>query len=310
MCMTLSQAVMGKVYNLGDGSRKIRRRPVDPLQPDLAAALAAWRDRVHANAAQVERYREEAPRADHFAPLVQNFQVDPRRQGDPTLEALLALARPGETWLDIGAGAGRYALPLALRVGEVVALDASPAMLDGLRVGMAEHAITNVRPLAGRWPLPDPPRADVALIVNVGYDIADIGPFLDAMERAATRLCVAVMFARRPTWGADALWPAVHGEPRVPLPALPELLALQLARRRVFDVRMGAAQPLAHDSFEAALRFARIQTWVQPGGAKDRRLQELLRERLIERDGRFAFDWDPPLQGVVTWRPGQTIPPG
>ena len=37
------------------------------------------------------------------------------------LDILLSLARPGETWLDIGAGAGRYALPLALHVREVIA---------------------------------------------------------------------------------------------------------------------------------------------------------------------------------------------
>jgi SAM-dependent methyltransferase len=283
---------------------------MDPLLPDLDAALAAWGERVRGNAAQVERYREAAPRADHYAPLVQNFQVDPRRQGDPTLDALLALAQPGETWLDIGSGAGRYALPLALRVGEVVALDASPGMLDGLRAGMAEHGIGNVRPLAGRWPLTELPRADVVLIVNVGYDIADIGPFLDAMEQAATRLCVAALFTRRPTWAADALWPAVHGEARVPLPALPELLVLQVARRRVFDLRVIETPPTAYDSFEAALQFARIQTWVQPGSAKDARLQALLRERLVERDGRLAYSWEPGLQGVVTWRPGQTIPPG
>jgi SAM-dependent methyltransferase len=285
-------------------------RNVDPLRPTAEAALAAWAARVRANNAQVERYSEQAPRADHYAPLVQRFQVEPRRQGDAVLDALLALARPDHTWLDIGAGAGRYALPLALRVREVLALDASPGMLDGLRAGMAEHGIANVRPLAGRWPIADPPCADVALIVNVGYDIADIGPFLDAMEQAAIRLCVAVLAARRPTWGADTLWPPVHGEARVPLPALPEFLALQLARRRVFELQIVESPPQSYESFEAALTFARIQTWVAPGSPTDERLQAALRERLIARDGGWAFGWDRPLHGIVTWRPGQTIPPG
>ena len=44
------------------------------------------------------------------------FISDPARTDDPVLEELLALTLPGETWLDIGAGAGRFALPIARRV--------------------------------------------------------------------------------------------------------------------------------------------------------------------------------------------------
>jgi hypothetical protein len=83
-----------------------------------------------------------------------------------------------------------------------------------------------------------------------------------------------------------------------------------LARRRVFEVRLVETHPQAYESFEAALSFARIQTWVAPGSVKDMKLRGLLHERLIERDGRWAFTWDPPLHGIVTWRPGQTIPSG
>jgi hypothetical protein len=75
-------------------------------------------------------------------------------------------------------------------------------------------------------------------------------------------------------------------------------------------VRRVDAHPQASASCAAALSFARLQTWVTPGSAKDTRLQALLRERLTERDGRWAFSWDPPLHGIVTWRPGQTIPAG
>jgi SAM-dependent methyltransferase len=281
---------------------------MDPLRPELAAALAAWAARVRANREQVERYREEAPRPDHYAPLAEHFRHDPRRTDDPVVEALAALARPDDTWLDIGAGGGRYTLPLALRVREVLALDASPRMLEVLREGMTAHGISNVRPIAARWPLADPPRAAVALITHVGYDIEDIGPFLDAMEAAASRLCVAALFLQRPTWAADALWPAVHGVARAPLPALPEFLALQLARRRPFELRLIDTPPPSYASFEQALTFARVQTWVRPGSAKDQRLQAALRERLQERDGRWAFRWTPMRLGLVTWVPGDTLP--
>ena len=56
--------------------------------------------------------------------------------------------------------------------------------------------------------------ADVALISHVGYDVEDIGPFLDAMEGSARRLCVAVLLERPPPTPADRLWPLIHGVER------------------------------------------------------------------------------------------------
>lgn len=284
--------------------------PDDPLRPSLPTALRAWAARVSANRAQVDRYREAAPRADHYAPIAADFRSDPRRAGDPLLDALGALVDPGDVWLDIGAGGGRVALALALRAREVIALDPSAGMLAVLRDGMAEHGIANIRIVEVRWPVAPPPPADVALISHVGYDVEQIGPFLDAMEAAARRLCVAVLCWRRPTWAADALWPDVHGEPRAPLPALPEFLTLQSARGRIFEVRTVEVPPISYPSLDRALAFARVQTWVAPDGVKDRRIQALLRERLVDRDGRLAFDWNPVPVGIVTWRPDARIPAG
>ena len=63
-------------------------------------------------------------------------------------------ARPDDAWLDVGAGAGRYALPLALRVREVVAVEPSEGMRTALAELAAEHEI-HERPRRGeRWPPP------------------------------------------------------------------------------------------------------------------------------------------------------------
>ena len=279
----------------------------DPLRPAAAEALAEWGRRVRANREQVDHFREVGDRPDHYAPIATHFRADPRRGDDPALDVLRSLVRPGESWLDIGAGGGRYALPLALLAREVIALDPSEGMLGVLGEGIAEHGISNVRTVHARWPDGKAVSADVALIAHVGYDIEAIGPFLDAMEAAATRLCVAVLFHRRPTWAADDLWPEVHGVARATLPALPEFLVLQLARGRVFEVRIVGQQPQTYESLDQVLTFARMQTWVRPGGEKDRRLRSLVEERLLERDGRLAFTWDPLPLGVVTWRPSPEV---
>ncbi|TAK01210.1 MAG: methyltransferase domain-containing protein, partial [Chloroflexota bacterium] len=183
---------------------------------DLVALLAeGWAARVRANADQVERVREAPDGHDFYASVSRTFVADPARAGDPVLDALVAVARPDDIWLDIGAGAGRYALPLAAHVAELVAIDPSAAMLDALRAGMAEHGIANVGAVAGRWP-PGPelraiigpdPVADVALIAHVGYDVEAIVPFIEAMESAARRLCVAVLMDHSPASLAAPFWP-------------------------------------------------------------------------------------------------------
>ena len=73
------------------------------------------------------------------------------------------LAEPDDVWLDIGAGGGRYALPLALAVREVVAIDPSPSMLAALTEDAAANGIENVASIEARWPIEpdDAPAGDV-----------------------------------------------------------------------------------------------------------------------------------------------------
>ncbi len=125
----------------------------DPLRPDPLDALDVWADRVRRNREQAERRRLVLPeRGDFYAPIAAWFRADPRREGDATLDALRALVTPDDTVLDIGAGGGRYALPLALHAREVVAVEPSEAMRSVLAEGMAEHGIDNIRVVETTWP--------------------------------------------------------------------------------------------------------------------------------------------------------------
>ena len=256
--------------------------------PGANALVEAWAARVRANREQSERVREGPEPDDFYAPVRGLFVADPRRTDDPTLDPLLEMARPDETWLDIGAGAGRYALPLALHVREVIALDPSEGMLEALRLGMEEHGIHNVRTIRARWP-PDESagtlqRTDVALIAHLGYDVEPIGEFLDAMEAGCRRLCVAVLAERVPSAPAGPFWPAVHGEERAELPALAEFLAILRARRRVPVVTYAGRQRRRFASRDALVAWLRNQLFIGAGSAADRRLADELESRMVAAD--------------------------
>lgn len=276
---------------------------LDAIRPSADEALAAWAARVRANREQAERWREGAPGSDFYAPVAASFKADPRRTDEPALDRLRELAVPGETWLDIGAGGGRYALPLALIAREVIAVDPSQAMLGVLKEAMEETGIHNIRITHGRWPLPERPTADVALMAHVGYDIEEVGPFLDAMEDSAERLCVAILLDRAPSAVAQPAWPLIHGEPRIPLPGLAEFLTVLLARGRLFEVRLAHRPPMHYHSRDVALGFLRQQLFIEAGGEKDRRLAALADRLLTEQGGEFWLTRAPSPLGVVSWAP-------
>jgi CTP:molybdopterin cytidylyltransferase MocA/ubiquinone/menaquinone biosynthesis C-methylase UbiE len=278
---------------------------------DLAQVVAAaWGDRVRANREQVERIREVPDGADFYAPVQALFRADPTRTDDPILNDLLDHLRPGETWLDVGAGAGRFALPIARALddsgGSVVAIDPSGSMLESLREIAEDYDIENVTTVHARWPPARPAdfEADVVLIAHVAYDIEDIEPFVDALETAARRLCVAVLMECQPSSIADACWPPVHGEPRISLPALPDFVELLEARGRQPSVRMLAREPRSFESRDALVGFLRRQLWIAEDGEKEGKFQDAL-ATLVVKDGEgFGLVGQRPLPvGIATWAP-------
>jgi SAM-dependent methyltransferase len=275
----------------------------DALRPEAVEALEAWRRRVSANREQAERLREGTPPRDFYAAVASDFRADPRRTREPALDVLRALVQPGETWIDVGAGGGRYALPLALLAKRVIAVEPSEGMRTVLQTGMTEYGIANVEIVPARFPMQDAPVGDAALMSHIGYDIEEIGPFLDAVEASARRLCVAVLVSPSPPYLAEPFWPPIHGEPRIALPGLCEFLVLLLARRRLFEVRLCTREPLTHAEPDGPLRWLYQQLFIRPDTEKGRRLAALAREAVTSRDGRWALSWEPVPLGIVTWRP-------
>jgi CTP:molybdopterin cytidylyltransferase MocA len=281
--------------------------PVAGSNPDIDRPSdlveLAWAEAVQANREQVDRVREVPDGPDFYAPVTSLFRADPDRSDDPVLAELLALAKPGETWIDIGAGAGRYALPLARVVGHLIAVEPSSSMLAALDEGIASSGVTNIQPIEARWPMDDPPEGDVALIAHVGYDVEAIGPFVDGMEASASRLCVAVLMERPPASVADPFWPIVHGETRAALPALAEFVELLRARDRAPAVMMTERPPRRFDDRAQLEAFLRRQLWIADGGEKEPRFRAALDELVVEGpEGTFSLEGQESSNvGIVTW---------
>ncbi len=274
------------------------------LRPSASEAATAWHDLVIAEREQVESLPDRPRPEDFYGSVAQSFTADPQRTDEPLLDVLRSLVRPEETWIDIGAGGGRYTLPIALLARRVFAVEPSAGMRTAIQQAASEHAIGNIDVFDERWPSPSSaPVADVAFISQVGYDIAEIGAFLDEMEAHASRLCVAVLFSRAPISEFAPLWAPVHGEERHLLPAMGEFVTLLFARGAAPELRFLSLPPRIYPDLESLQRSARRPLWVLEGSVQDDRLAGAVRTQSVPMNSGFALSLAQRRLGIVTWEP-------
>ena len=275
---------------------------------DSRDVFGEYRAAVLANREQVERLRTLAPpsggdfwseRAPTFSPGVLDAEEMP---------ALEALARPEDVWLDIGAGGGRFALPLSRLVARVIAVEPSPAMRSVLVAAFASEQRTNYEVHDLRWPRSEPdeasaPAGDVTLVANVLYDADQPRAFLEAIERHSRRLCVVITSDRAPSTPDPAVWQALYGEPLRALPGLPAFIALLGALGRRFDIRTFPVRPPEPLTIDRAVEDLRWRYWVQPGTPAAARLRDLIVERHSESSGLVRLPPRRNYTAVISWPP-------
>ncbi|GIW13646.1 MAG: hypothetical protein KatS3mg062_1085 [Tepidiforma sp.] len=252
------------------------------LRPSAEEALASYRELVRENRAYIEAIEGQRPPGhDYWASRAASFR--PGRMPVPELGPLLALAEPGDTWLDIGAGGGRFAVPLAEHVARVVAVEPSPSMREQLAEAARDAGRTNIELIDLEWPPAAEgaaPPGDVSLAANVLYAIEDPAAFVAAMERHTRRTCAVVAFDRAPNTPIPGLWRELWGSEFRELPALRELTALLLAMGRRVRVEPLPPQPLEARPVEEVARDYAWMYHVRPGiaeyEAKLARFEELV----------------------------------
>lgn len=126
--------------------------------------------------------------------------------------------------LDIGAGPGTLAIPLAPRVKEITAIEPGEGMVAILNERMRKEGITNVTPIQKRWEDIDPAsdldgQYDV-VIASLSLTMEDIRMALQKMNAASRDSVYLFWFVDMPFWErmyAD-LWKPLHGSEYHPGP--------------------------------------------------------------------------------------------
>ncbi len=270
-------------------------------------AIETWKERVEAHHEQSEAVMAAAAWSDDdfWQPYARFFRLDPRRQDDPVLEVLLSMIEPECSALDVGGGAGRMALPMALKCEHVNVVEPSDSMITQLRESAEESGIENVSVTQASWEDAKVEVADVVLCAHVVYGVADIEPFVRKLEAHANSLVVLLAFIESPMNRISRFWKPVHGEERIDMPALPELVNVLWDMGVYPDVQMLA--PVMPDRFEdreVALTQLRNRLYVPSGSDEEDRLRAAMDELLEDVDGGVMVKGIAPVrQGYLSWMP-------
>jgi 2-polyprenyl-3-methyl-5-hydroxy-6-metoxy-1,4-benzoquinol methylase len=263
---------------------------------------------VEAHEAQSQRLRDPAwrPRHDFAPPSVDSFRADREREDDRrVVEALRKLVPADGTFVDVGAGAGRFSIPLARGVARVIAVEPSDAMRQVLERDTQRAGLSNVEIIGTRWESAVGVTGDVVLAAHVVYPLLDVAPFVQKLDAAARRWAAILVFADPPLSWLFGFWPRVHGEERLPPPHLPQVV--EVVTEQGFgppEVDLIEVEPFDLGPPDIARQKLRGRLYVAPDSPTDRKLADAMDELLEPREGVLVPRNNRPVTvGLVRWAP-------
>ncbi|MFN8542341.1 MAG: hypothetical protein U0232_33290 [Thermomicrobiales bacterium] len=281
----------------------------------METAAARYAAMVVARDAQTARLFTPAD-GDRWDQAVGRFRDDPRRTPDRNLAAVMEYVEPGDTVVDVGGGAGRMALPMALKCSDVVNVDPSAAMCAEFDAIAWDAGIANARAVRSPWMEADGIEGDVVLAFNVAYFVAGIVPFVEKLAKAARRRVIVNGWSVPPPNQDAALFEVALGEPLALLPGPMELVPVLwemgiLPDVRVLDGRFALHPPpptSRETALETALLALRRYDRLSPESfARARESIENGLDRLFRIEGEaWVPTWRPAAREfLITWETGR-----
>lgn len=273
---------------------------------ELETAVAKHDRMVREERLQAERVRTDRPQSpDIWQPRADQFRPSAEDE-DPAVDVLAGFIGPEARVVDVGAGGGRLALPLAGRCREVVAVEPSPSMRAVLEDAARQLGVANLRIVPAVWEEAEVEPAELVFAANVTYGIQVIEPFLRKLDRVATRRAALVTVVDPPQSELSPFWPLIYGEDRLRLPCRDELL--EVLRELGATPELIVLPSLAPRSFgpvEGAYETLRARLFIGSGSPAEARLQAAIDALTVEHDGElWPADARPRERAVIHWRPG------
>ncbi len=257
--------------------------------------VARWRRLVIERESGASHGHSDPRYWDRRAPT---FARSTSNRADQFLAVVDPFVSSRKTLIDVGAGAGRHAIPLAEKLEWVTAVEPS----EGMRAHLP--ALPNLTVVASAWEDADVAPADLVICCHVLYGVEEVVPFVEKLERSA-RERVFIMLREGPVpHPANVLRDRIAPSPLPPIPQFSDLFMLLLQigiepdvtfvrypvtnRYRSLDEAVADSRPLFGDS------------WEEP------KTREALAEMLVRDGDELVYDGGISVSGIAHWQPRAT----
>lgn len=215
--------------------------------------------------------------------------VAPDAPRGPSYHRALEALGEGGTVLDVGVGGGAASLPLVPPATHVTGVDQGDELLAAFDNAATTLGVPHTI-VHGRWPdvALEAQAADVVVCHHVLYNVADLEPFVTALNDHARRRVVIELTAEHPMARFNHLWRALHGIERPTGPRAEDAGAAitEMGLAPTSEAWQRPGHP-SHMSRGELVAFARRRLCVGP-------------ERDVEIDSLLAAGGDEPLRSVMT----------
>lgn len=261
--------------------------------------LALWSELVLSRRGQ----HPEGPSIFNRKDKAEAFEAGTRRKNrdrrDMLVDFITNDLKPGETALDIGAGTGRWTVPLAKAAAKVTAVEPAGAMLEILKKNAYEAGLANVEYVNSTWEQAEVGMHDVVGCAHAMYMSADFAAFVRKMEAKARRRCYLAI-RHFPIDGIiQELSMKIYGNPHdgpnfiIGYNALYQLgiyanVLMEYVQHRWND-----------ETIDDAFARAKRHLYLEGLATHDKLIRETLERRLTYKDGVYA--WPDGMNSALVW---------
>jgi hypothetical protein len=210
------------------------------------------------------------------------------------------------TVIDVGAGSGRWTIPLAQKARSITAVEPSEDMRKVLEESISNSGVKNVRIIRNSWEEAAPEPHDIVVCAHAMYSSPDLASFVRKMEKYSAKACY--MAVRLPP--ADGIIGELclkkyghrHDSPNAII-AYNALYSLGVYPNILMET--GDTYQWTNNSFEEAFIRAKRHLKLESNTVYDALIRQTLDRRLIRSNDTFIWP-DGMRSALLYWTPGKT----